>query len=206
MKHLTYTAAREMLAAIRLSQFAGLATWTETLDRLIALCQMCSPRNPSRQASERILKLEEWSSEGEWPQEGDENGADVRTQRTATTLRTSAGEVSDENDEPDYLYLYPGSHTGLAQWEFRPYDADPYPSVPHGHWLGRSKPKLDAYQGWVYEGTRQVRREPRKKMISLWNDRAFREFALGSIRFYMKHYPQHGDWRPVNPLRLPRRR
>ncbi len=203
MKHLTYCAAADLLEIIRLSQFAALATWTETMDRLVALCAMCSPKNPSRRTAERILSVNEWPKEDDW---ADGEITFDSNEQGQTTLRPGGGNGSDLDDEHDLLNLYPGPYTGLAKWEFRPLDADPYPSVPHGHWEGRDRPKLDPYQGWVYDRTRQLRREPKKKITALWNDHVFRKFALGTISFHLEHFPYHGDWRVKNPLRLPRRR
>ena len=201
MKHLSYRAAADLLELIRLSQFAGLAAWTETMDRLLALCAMCAQKNPSRTAAERILTLNEWPIADDW-EEGEIEPA--LHEQGRSTLGPGVRNGGDIDDDPDFLYLYLGPHTGLAKWEFRPFDADP--SVPHGHWEGRDRPKLDPYQGWVYDRTRQVRREPRKKITALWNDRVFRKFALETIRLHLEHHPYHGDWRVENPLRLPRRR
>ena len=203
MKHLSYRAAADLLELIRLSQFAGLAAWTETMDRLLALCAMCAQKNPSRTAAERILTLNEWPIADDW-EEGEIEPA--LHEQGRSTLGPGVRNGGDIDDDPDFLYLYLGPHTGLAKWEFRPFDADPYPSVPHGHGEGRDRPKLDPYQGWVYDRTRQVRREPRKKITALWNDRVFRKFALETIRLHLEHHPYHGDWRVENPLRLPRRR
>ncbi len=203
MKYLSYRAAADLLEIIRLSQFAGLASWTETMDRLLALCSMCAPKNPTRTSSERILALNEWPTKDDW-EEGEITS--TSNEQGRTTLRPGDENGGDIDDEPEFLYLYPGPHTGLAKWEFRPLDADPYPSVPHGHWEGCDRPKLDPYQGLVYDRTRQVRREPKKKITALWNDRIFRKFALETIRFHLEHFPYHGDWRVENPLRLPRRR
>lgn len=202
MKYLSYRAARDLLEIIRFSQFTGVATWTETLDRLLALHAMCSPENTTKVSAAQILVLYEWPTEVDWP-DGESALASDEQERSP-----SSGSVNGSNvdDEPDFFHFYPSSNTGLAKWEFRPYDADPYPSVPHGHWEGRSRPKLDPYQGWVYDRTEQVRREPKKKIVALWNDRAFRQFALESIRFHLEHFDYHGDWRVENPLRLPRRR
>jgi hypothetical protein len=203
MKYLSHRAAKDLLEIIRFAQFFGVATWTETMDRLLALRAMCSPQNPTKASAERILSLYEWPTEDEW-EDGEYN--QMSNEQGRTTLRPGGGKGSDVDDEPDFLYLYPGSHTGLADWEFRPYDADPYPSVPHGHWNARDRPKLDPYQGWVYDRTKQIRREPKKKIVALWNDPIFRRFALDSIHFHLEHFTYHGDWRVENPLRLPRRR
>lgn len=205
MKYLSYQAAADLLKIIRISQFAGLASWTETMDRLLALHAMCSRKNPIRTVSEGILSLNGWPREDDW-EEGEISDTSNEQGRGGLHQGSRDNNHDDDDDEPEFLYFYPGPLTGMANWQFRPLDADPYPSVPHGHWEGRERPKLDPYQGWVYDRTRQIRREAKKKIIALWNDRAFRAFALQTIRFHLEHFPYHGDWRVENPLRLPRSR
>lgn len=205
MKYLSPRAAADLLYIIRLSLFADLASWTETMDRLLALHTMCPPKNSTRTVVERILSLNEWPQEENWEEGEIASESDVQGHGTPRSTWEHGDDI-DIDDEPGFLYFYPGSQTGLAKWEFRPFDADPYPSVPHGHWEARDRPKLDPYLGWVYDRTKQVRREPKKKIIALWNDRTFRRFALETIRFHLEHFPYHKDWRVENPLRLPRRR
>lgn len=203
MEYLSYRASADLLSMIRLSLFAGLASWTETVDRLLALYGMCSPKNPARVVVERVLILKEWPKEDNWEEgeivpESNEQGHE--------TLRSEWGSSSDDDGKPELLCFFPGPQTGLGQWEFRPQDADPYPSVPHGHWRAQPRPKLDPYQGWVYDLKSPIRREPKKKIIALWNDSKFRRLARKAIKFHLEHFPCHGDWRVKNPLRLPRPR
>jgi hypothetical protein len=60
--------------------------------------------------------------------------------------------------------------------------------------------------GWVYQGSRQIRRETRARIISLWNDSGFRNMAQAAVNFYLTRFPQYGGWRVQNPRVLPRRR
>ncbi|WP_290618613.1 hypothetical protein, partial [Immundisolibacter sp.] len=53
---------------------------------------------------------------------------------------------------------------------------------------------------------KQQRREPKKNIIYLWNDRQYREFARAAIDYYLTHHRNYDGWRVVNPMRLPRRR
>lgn len=206
MKFLSYRAAREFLDATRLSYFAGLISWTEAMDRLVALREMCSQTNPSGQTAARILQLEQWSSEGTWPNEAELQNQGDELPARPSGIQTSPRATDGDDDEPQYFYFLPASHTGLSDWEFHQYDDDYHPSIPHGHWHGKPRPKLDPYQGWVYAGTAQVRREPRSKVIAIWNDPRFREFARTAVQFYIDHHPHYTGWRVSNPLRLPRRR
>ena len=43
------------------------------------------------------------------------------------------------------------SHDKLKKWEFHKGDADPNPSVPHGHKINDSNIKLDVYLGFIFK-------------------------------------------------------
>lgn len=209
MKYLSDIASKELLWAVLANFDAGLASWTETLDRLVALLDMARPGSPSCTYTERLLRLEEWPLESNW------NSDDHRPNRQANDEAATQSHVrrmprkdnpgGGEDGSVDWFYLV-SSASGLQDWEFHQYDDDPYPSVPHGHMRANHRWKLDAYQGWVYERSRQDHREPRWKIIALWNDRKFRTFALDAIEYHLEIHPHHRDWRVTNPLRLPRMR
>lgn len=98
------------------------------------------------------------------------------------------------------------SVNGMNKWEFHAYDADPFPSVPHGHWKDKGKFKLNPYSGRAYdthndEDTRK--RLSRSERIALWNDAKFRRFALNAISWYTTEYPKY-DFGIPHPFRLPR--
>jgi hypothetical protein len=208
MKNPSQRAARDLLWSIRISFCIGLATWTETLDRLLALREMCAPTNPAAIFAARMLVLEEWPSESGWCERNEEPpsiGGGPNDKSSVLPVGDPSSPESNEDEPPRWLYLV-SSASGLSDWQFHQYDDDPYPSVPHGHKRTNHKWKLDAYQGWVFERTRQVSREPRWKMISLWNDTKFRRFAIGAIEYHIGMYPCRDDWPVPNPLRLPRRR
>lgn len=209
MKYLTRTAARDFHWAIRASFHTGIASWTETMDRVAALREMCEPASSYHTLADRLLKLEDWSPERtDWPEQSEQENEDSEGNGTPSRLvRTRRRADGDGYEDDPYIWQYfASSATGLSGWEFYQYDDDPYPSVPHGHKKSNSRWKLDAYQGWVYERTRQAHREPRWKIVALWNDRDFRRFALTAITYHLEHYPHHNDWPVANPLRLPRPR
>lgn len=91
-----------------------------------------------------------------------------------------------------------------GKWVFHQYDADPFPSVPHGHKNDERAIKLHAYQGWIYKGTKQIDRLSRRSIINLWNDDKFRIMASSSIERFITNNPRH-KWEVRFPLRLPRR-
>lgn len=113
--------------------------------------------------------------------------------------------VDGEADENSSLLLI-AKVNGFSSWHFHQYDPDFSPSVPHGHWKEMETRKLDAYLGWIYEGTRQVSREKRSLIIDLWNNEEFRCFAATAIDYYLDHHPSYKRWRVSNPKKLPVRR
>jgi hypothetical protein len=112
----------------------------------------------------------------------------------------------DEDEDEDLILYFAVNLPGLTQWEFHLADPDFFPSIPHGHEHGRDQPKLDPFIGWVYDKTKQIRREKRKTIVRLWNDDNFRHFARRAISFYLNTYSNYNGWRVSNPLRLPRKR
>lgn len=176
------------------------------MDRLVALRSMCSPTNSSGIAAERILRVEEWDAEDGWEYEGESPSNRRQGNDRPSSFESALEYIPDEDEDSAFLCFFAGTHTGLSNWEFHQYDDDFFPSVPHDHWNGNRQPKLDPYQGWVYKGSKQQWREPKKNIISLWNDQQFREFARVAIDYYLTHHPNYDGWRVVNPMCLPRRR
>lgn len=207
MQHLSQRAAKDFLWATRACFSLGLSSWTETLDRLLALRDMCAPTNPSAVFAERLLKVEDWPTESNWEcnHEPPAPQGSAKRDRSSVLAWRDADASAGGEEPPQWMYMV-SSVSGLTEWEFHQYDDDPYPSVPHGHRRSNHKWKLDAYQGWIYERTRQAGREPRWKIVTLWNDPKFRDFSLDALEYYINHFPHHNDWRVANPMRLPRRR
>lgn len=176
------------------------------MDRLVALRGMCSPSNPSGIAAGRILQVEEWEAQDDWEYESESPSSSCRGKDRPSSFDSTPDYSPDEDEDGAFPSFFAATHTGLSNWEFHQYDDDFFPSVPHGHWNGKHQPKLDPYQGWVYMGSKQQRREPKKNIIYLWNDRQYREFARAAIDYYLTHHRNYDGWRVVNPMRLPRRR
>lgn len=206
MKYLTRDAARLYLNSSRNAFFFGLISWSQLMARLVALRDMCSASNPSGVAADRILRAEEWDEECEWDYEGESPSNRRQGDNRPPSLESTLDYFPDEDEDGAFLCFFAGTHTGLSNWKFHQYDDDFFPSVPHGHWNGKNNPKLDPYQGWVYKGSKQKWREPKKNIISLWNDRQFRDFARAAIDYYLTHHLNYDGWRVENPMRLPRRR
>jgi len=189
-------AALAYLDCTRWSFFGGLISWSQCLDRLAAFVSLCEQDSDARRYAKRVLRMEDYTAQTDWP---------LGEPPTAEGSDSPSALLPGADDSDQLLYLVPPSSTGLSDWEFHRYDADFFPAVPHGH--GRDKPqKLDPYLGWVYRGSVQLSREPRRNIVALWNEAAFRDLALASIRYFIEHHSTYSGWRVPNPLRLPRRR
>ena len=97
----------------------------------------------------------------------------------------------------------------MAKWFFRPGDADPLPSAPHGHLNNKSLPKLDPYTGGVWAKKKLVGQESRQNIAALWNDNGFRLMALKTIGHALQNSPLARGLiakRTSNPYKLPRKR
>lgn len=207
MKYITREAASLYLHCTKASFMSGLISWSQLMQRLAALRSMCSPSNPAGIYAERMLRLEEWEYNEDWPLES-ESPSNIRSpnDHRPSQFGSVLDYFPDDDDEDRFLCFFAGTNTGLSNWEFHQYDDDFFPSIPHGHWNGNKQPKLDPYEGWVYQKSKQIRREPRKSIISLWNDRQFRIFAKVAIEYYLNEHSHYQGWRVNDPLRLPRRR
>ncbi|ANI91103.1 hypothetical protein [Dietzia timorensis] len=144
---------------------------------------------------------------------------------TEETETWAGGTSNDGDDEPgefrvehssdpgeDAGIVYLATSVGGERWEFHKGDADPYPSVPHGHSAADRRIKLDPYRGWIYDRDGiQTSRLRRRHTIKLWNDEEFRVFAQQALDHYAERHPffarQVRDERGVlRYRRLPRRR
>lgn len=204
MKYLSPQAARLYLKISTWSFVVGQIGWTQFLGRLEALCALSASSDPARTHAERVLLLssEEKSTDDDWPCGQDELTTDADQSERLSSFESDDGDGSSEADL--YCYLIAGSKTGLSNWRFHLYDDDPFPSIPHGHEKTDRRRKLDPYLGWTYYKTQQGRREPRWKIVALWNDGKFREAARRAISYHLEHHP-HVSWRVANPLKLPRK-
>lgn len=111
------------------------------------------------------------------------------------------GTFEDEN----IIHFYPIG-TGAEKWEFHPFDDDYFPSIPHGHYLGKKYPKLDPYLGFIYDKNHTQSKMDKKIICALWNNDDFRDMVRKSISYYLNFHPHYKGWRVSNPLRLPQKR
>ncbi len=213
MKYISKTGAELHLRLTKESYINGLISWSQLLQRFYALHSLCAPRSYARKYTGNILRLEEFESEDNWSYEGeDQLEFPDRANQPSMFQRSSdsassvedVDEDEDEDEDHNFILFYPAGGTGLSDWEFHLYDNDFFPSVPHGHHLGKAQPKLDPYQGWTYRYSEQLEKVPKKKVIALWNDAAFRSAASRAIDYFLEHHPAYLGWRVRNPRRLPK--
>ena len=198
---LTTAGAQLYLTTSHVTLACGILSWDEYLLRLRFVRDCAEPGILEVRAATDILREQEFEGEDEWP--------------TGEPEQPSPGEGPSESEvsisdrhgpfEPPVLSLIVAASTGLHHWQFHQADPDFFPSIPHGHWRSDNRRKLHAYRGWTYREDRQIDREPRWKIIALWNDDKFRSFASAAIQYYLVTFPGY-VWPVLHPLRLPRRR
>lgn len=141
-----------------------------------------------------------------------EFGSDGKVSACSPQRRT-VGLPSDVSGSSPVLELVVSKSKGGLErsWKFHKGDADPYPSIPHGHEEVKGKIKLDAYRGWVYgESGKRYGRESRRAIVKLWNNGKFRSFSLEALQHALAVDPllarRLRDERGIlDPLRLPRK-
>ena len=128
------------------------------------------------------------------------------------------GKSETSNDSNNNaLYLFKTTTKGKhCKWVFHELDADPRPSVPHGHGVEFGHYKLDPYCRFIYNVKngldKWVDKEDKKYIKALWNDNEFRRWTLWSIKEFMNsgHVGRNYNWSRirgiVNPTKLPRKR
>lgn len=176
----------------------GVLSWDQYLLRLRFIRENTESGSLQANSADQILGSEDADTKEEWPLgEAEQLGREADPSDSQVSL--------PKGDDTGVLHFRAAGSTGLSQWFFRQADPDFFPSIPHGHSLSGRREKLDAYRGWIYREDKQSGREPRWKIIALWNDEKFRGFASTAIGYYLSEFPHYG-WRVPNPLRLPRRR
>ncbi|MBA5865290.1 MAG: hypothetical protein GDA67_01180 [Nitrospira sp. CR1.3] len=198
---LTVPGAQMYLTTSHVSLAYGVLSWDEYLLRLRFLRDCTDPATVEGRAARDLLRDHEDEGADEWPA-GEPDQAVSGQGPTESKVSISEGHPPFE---PPVLALVAAEHTGLHQWEFHQADPDFFPSIPHGHWRSDRKKKFHAYRGWMYHEDRQIGREPRWKIVALWNDEKFRSFASAAIQYYLVTFPGY-RWPVPYPLRLPRRR
>lgn len=205
MEYLTHEAARDFYSLTIVSYSIGLIGRAQTMARLAVLRSLCQPSEGDYECVDDLLQSEKWE-EDEALIDDDEHAPAPKSKIVQPRrANRKSGKAQDDIRDP-YLQFWPDPKTKLHAWEFHPQDDDFFPSIPHGHYFGKNQPKLDPYEGYIYEKTKQEKRVSRKLIIGLWNDSAFRDISRQAIMYYMTHHPTYNGWRVPNPLKLPRRR
>lgn len=198
---LTTSGAHLYLAASQIALAHGILSWDEYLFRLRFVKECAEGNSLEARAAKNILEAEQLSGEDDWPtKEVKQLAPDEGPKESEVSISDGQGPF-----EPPVLHFVVAGKTGLHEWEFHQSDADFFPSIPHGHSRHDRRRKLDVYRGWTYREDRQGGREPRWKIVGLWNDEKFRTFASTAIHYYLVAYPKY-RWPVLHPLRLPRRR
>ena len=122
----------------------------------------------------------------------------------------------DMHKDSNILHLYQTNVKGKkCKWEFYESDADPYPSVPHGHGIQETKLRLDPYRRIIFKKQKSLEKinyEDKKFIKALWNDDNFRDYARRAINNFIssgkvgKNYNWKGIRGILNPLRLPKKK
>jgi hypothetical protein len=198
---LTASAAQLYIATSQVALAHRVLSWDQYLLRLRFVKDTAEKHTLEARAAADILEAIESGSDDEWPT--------GQPQQQASSEAPKESEVSITDGrapfEPPLLRLVVAGDTGLHQWDFHQYDDDFFPSIPHGHLRQDRMKKLDVYRGWIYRDDRQVGREPRWKIVALWNDEKFRTFASVAVQYYLITFPRY-RWPIAHPQRLPRRR
>ena len=178
----------------------GVLSWEHYLLRLQFVRDNVGSDSLQADTVRHILSSQEFEAEEEW--------SFSERKQTDVDGDSSSGSPDSLPPEDDTTTLhFIAENIGLSNWLFHKGDDDFFPSIPHGHAISGRPRKLDAYRGWIYQKDTkitQVGREPRGKIVALWNDEKFRAFASAAITNYALKFPSY-HWRVYNPMRLPRR-
>ncbi|WP_323913478.1 hypothetical protein [Aeromonas veronii] len=164
-------------------------------DERIAMAQWLSDEDKGHRPDPR-LELGEESG----PPEQD-NTSNEFEQAVSYTI-VSSGEISDK-DDPNWMEFL-----CLGTWVFTKADPDPYPSIPHGHFLSQNNswPKLNPYTGRVFLSVHQEdknRRLSKKDMQKIWRNEKFKSFCREMVVWYKEQYP-HIAFPVRHLLRMPK--
>lgn len=193
------SAATDMYMATSLVALSlGVLSYEQYLLRLQFVRENAGSDSIQADTVRHILSSQEFEAEEEWP-------FGEREQTDVDGDSSSGPQDSLRPDDYTTILHFIADNIGLSNWFFHKGDDDFFPSIPHGHAISGRRRKLDAYRGWVYQKDTQVGREPRGKIVALWNDETFRAFASAAITNYALKFPSY-HWRVYNFMRLPRRR
>ncbi|MGG3797713.1 hypothetical protein [Metabacillus fastidiosus] len=216
--YLSNEAAYDYLKASELSLEFGLIGFQEFMQRIVYLYRMVNPQTPlSRKLKNRIVGYQtkylvnisnDKIMEEEFANEYQQKSGRQPTvhDKTLTDKRTFEGKENQQKNRYDFKTSTKGIY---SKWEFHKGDADPNPSVPHGHSIEERKYhnyKLDSYRGLIYDNNGiYTTKEKRDFIIDLWNNDKFRDFALQAINHFILNNPKY-KFRVKNPKVLPRKR
>lgn len=206
MNQLTPDAAEVYFELTRLEFVLGLISWDFAIDRFLFLRDN-APDGELKKRIALICGVDE--ADADWQGHETEVQMEISVEPVigwwAETIYESGVLFEFPDREPFCINLVVHGVKGVNQWMFNPFDADFFPSIPHGHHVQKKKQKLDAYLGWIYKNSKQIDREHRCVIISLWNNQSFRIMASNAINWYRRFNPAF-QWRTTNPLKLPRKR
>lgn len=203
--YLNPDAAREYLYACELSYHAGIIEFRELMQRLNTLYSLV-PQNFyfGHQLNARIngfkKKFENENIEECFPESNVEVNIFVKNQED-TSVEPQCNTYDDFEDEEKIEFLTDTAGK-VSKWEFHKGDADPYPSVPHGHATINDKIKLNPYSGKIFKGKIYKFQEEKKFIIYLWNNDKFRVFALEAIDHFIGKNPHH-NFKMKDPRKIP---
>lgn len=189
----------------------GLIGLGEYFTRLACLLEMLEPgAELHKLVSERLRPSGEEFLRG-WPDDQELASSHLIPEMEVRSEGDSVSTASDATKAEWLQLIY--NQTGVLgdRWVFHRFDADFFPSVPHGHLKARSLIKLDAYRGYTWDtanANKPLAREHRRFIVGLWKNRKFRAFACDALNHFVAQNPSF-NWglrRILNPFRLPRRR
>lgn len=198
--YISREAARDFLKIQLISHHQAHIGTTVFLDRLATLVWMSEPECGAVAFAREILSLNEWTCC--FDPDNQDGGADGALEGPKN--KVGYNEEEDEEEDDDFI-IQLITIVGDTGWIFHPGDDDFFPSIPHGHDTRDNKRKLDPYLGWIYRGSAQHRRLPRKDIVALWNNDKFRYMASVAIDYYLKTHPHYTGWRVPYPRQLPRK-
>ncbi|MBL0576349.1 hypothetical protein [Aeromonas caviae] len=164
--------------------------------------------------NERII-MAQWladADKGRWPDPRLEFGEEsvppeqdhaAHESEPAVSYTTASSKENTNRDDTDWMEFL-----CLGTWVFTKADPDPYPSIPHGHYLSQNNswPKLNPYTGRVFLSVHQEdksKRLSKKDMQKIWRDEKFKSFCREMVVWYKEQHP-HIEFPVRHLLRMPR--
>lgn len=215
--HLTTQASNDYLKAIELSLKMGIISFEEFMQRLFILYQITNEHSFINQRSKSRLIGYQKSQLGISSEEVEPNlyisqrpeeEIFFESEHNKFEKELASCEILNHKlpNESNKFSLLTDSKGKISQWEFHKGDADPNPSVPHGHSVKVKKYKnykLNPYTGFIYNKKKIVLEEDNAFLIDLWNDDNFRQFVSEALNHFKTSNPKY---RLKQPTKLPEKR